>query len=202
MHRLIAIAGAGAGAAAALGSVVLAGRRRGAPPHCWCAYTCMRLQKRTRKQRRDRHYGFRVEQLPSRCPPGSLVPHFSVALRLQVPSVEAFMQQYHMQCPMAWNRLVKVGGAHSARGRWLAVGGLGRGRAATQQLACKPWCRSNTVRTACFTPVCSGQARQPLGMPEIPLARDASAPAACGMRRHRRALYCPCLPTAVPPYLA
>jgi hypothetical protein len=26
----------------------------------------------------------------------------------QVPSVETFMQQYHMQCPMAWNRLVKV----------------------------------------------------------------------------------------------
>lgn len=26
-----------------------------------------------------------------------------------VPSVDVFMQQYHMQCPMAYNRLVQVG---------------------------------------------------------------------------------------------
>jgi hypothetical protein len=28
---------------------------------------------------------------------------------LQVPSIEGFMQQYHMQCPMAYTRLVQVG---------------------------------------------------------------------------------------------
>jgi len=30
-------------------------------------------------------------------------------LCLQVPSIEGFMQQYHMQCPMAYTRLVQVG---------------------------------------------------------------------------------------------
>jgi hypothetical protein len=29
--------------------------------------------------------------------------------RPQVPSIEGFMQQYHMQCPMAYTRLVQVG---------------------------------------------------------------------------------------------
>lgn len=28
---------------------------------------------------------------------------------VQVPSIEGFMQQYHMQCPMAYTRLVQVG---------------------------------------------------------------------------------------------
>jgi ESCRT-I complex subunit VPS28 len=28
---------------------------------------------------------------------------------MQVPSIEGFMQQYHMQCPMAYTRLVQVG---------------------------------------------------------------------------------------------
>jgi hypothetical protein len=33
----------------------------------------------------------------------------SAAAPLQVPSIEGFMQQYHMQCPMAYTRLVQVG---------------------------------------------------------------------------------------------
>ena len=40
-----------------------------------------------------------------------LIAQFKVlwgSMRDAVPSIEAFMQQYHMQCPMAYNRLVKV----------------------------------------------------------------------------------------------
>eukprot|EP00878_Enallax_costatus_P013385 GHUV01013996.1.p1 GENE.GHUV01013996.1~~GHUV01013996.1.p1 ORF type:complete len:109 (+),score=9.76 GHUV01013996.1:339-665(+) len=31
------------------------------------------------------------------------------SMKQTVPSIEAFMQQYHMQCPMAYTRLVQVG---------------------------------------------------------------------------------------------
>lgn len=68
-----------------------------------------------------------------------------------VPSVDAFMQQYHMQCPMAFNRLVQVGLPatieHRKRcvvcppGRQLRVGsvclGLRDGAVAGSKLRCR-----------------------------------------------------------------
>ncbi len=34
---------------------------------------------------------------------------WSLVMHVQVPNVEVFMQEYHMQCPMAYNRLLQVG---------------------------------------------------------------------------------------------
>jgi hypothetical protein len=41
--------------------------------------------------------------------PASLMLLLLLLSSMQVPSIEGFMQQYHMQCPMAYTRLVQVG---------------------------------------------------------------------------------------------
>jgi hypothetical protein len=57
---------------------------------------------------------------------------------LQVPSIETFMQQYHMQCPMAYTRLVKVGlpATIEHRKRWAAGAGAGAGAGLGSTLEC------------------------------------------------------------------
>ncbi|KIZ01545.1 Vacuolar protein sorting-associated like protein 28 [Monoraphidium neglectum] len=65
-----------------------------------------------------------------------LIAQFKVlwgSMRDAVPSVETFMQQYHMQCPMAWNRLVKVGLPATIEHRKRPVEGGGGGARAVAE---------------------------------------------------------------------
>jgi len=54
--------------------------------------------------------GINAQEYESACE--KLIAQYKVlygSMKDMVPSIEGFMQQYHMQCPMAYNRLVKVG---------------------------------------------------------------------------------------------
>lgn len=65
-----------------------------------------------------------------------LIAQFKVlwgSMRDAVPNVETFMEQYHMQCPMAFNRLVQVGLPATIEHRKRSTEGSGGGARAVAE---------------------------------------------------------------------